>query len=659
MLYRKDNFLVYQFNDEKVYVEAWGTNGVRVRITKKENLRGERLSALIPSKPIEPEITIMDEKRDAKLVNGKITAEFKHNVLHFFNDKGEELLKEFWQGASGGRSVPHNSIWFQSRTWRVQAGGAYRVEYRFKAYENEKIFGMGQYQNDIFDRKGSTLEIVPRNTQAPVPFIYSNRNYGFLWNNPCAGRVTFGTNYTQWDCDSTDELDFWVTAGDCAAEIMAQYGEVTGTVPMMPDYAMGFWQCKLRYVNQEELLNVAREYYRRKIPVKVIIIDFWHWIHHGEWFLDPKCWPDPKAMYDELKSMGIELVVSVWPAMEKKSDNYAETLEKGLLLRANNGLPYASDCGDGNTFIDATNPEARAYMWEKIKKNYCSYGIFNFWLDCAEPEYLFADFDHYTYNAGPAAMTANQYPIDYTRTFYDGLREMGVESPISLTRCAWAGAQRFGTLLWSGDIWSTWESFKRQIPLGQNVGMSGIPWWNTDIGGFMGGDPRKPEYRELLTRWFQWGTFCPVMRLHGIREGVPQEGPEGYTPPNEIWTYGEETCKILEDHIFLREKMRPYITRCMKEAHEVGAPVIRPMFYEFPNDEKAWNLPYQYMFGSDLLVAPVLEAGARSVEAYLPAGEDWIDIRDGKEYAGGQMVTLDAPIESIPVLRRKSAEAMF
>jgi len=658
MYYQKEHRLVYQYNDEKVFVEAWGKDGIRVRITKKSALRGDRYSALLPAEPMKGEIVIEDQEQ-ASLKNGRIKAVFNHHVLTFYNEKGEELIGESWRGAPLGQAasfVPFaapDPVIFGSRRWRYE-GAAWRVQYRFKAYEGEKIFGMGQHTEELFDRKGCTLELAPRNKQASIPFYVSSRGYGFLWNNPAIGRVSFGSNYTEWEAELTDELDFWITAGDTPKEIERQYAMVSGTVPMMPDFAMGFWQCKLRYVTQEELLTVAREYYRRKIPVKVIIIDFCHWTKHGNWFLDPEFWPDPKAMVEELNSMGMEVVASVWPSVEMQSDNYKEMTERGLMVRNTHGQ-HNGEQGI-LTFVDVTNPDAREYLWEKIRKNYYSYGIRNFWLDCAEPEYSKPDFEQYMYDAGPAELSGNLYPLEYAKTFYDGLRAEGEEAPVSLIRCAWAGSQRYGALLWSGDIYSDWETLRQQIHLGQNVAMSGLPWWNTDIGGFMGGVSADPDFRELLIRWFQWGTFCPVMRLHGIRTG---EAKEGFTPDNEIWSYGDENDKIMEAHIRLRDKMLPYIRKCMQEAHEYGDPVIRPMFYEFPDDAKTWNLPYQYMFGSDLLVAPVLEKGARSVEAYLPTGEDWIDIRDGKEYKGGQNVMLPAPIESIPVLRKKSAQPMF
>ena len=226
---------------------------------------------------------------------------------------------------------------------------------------------------------------------------------------------------------------------------------------------------------------------------------------------------------------------------------------------------------------------------------------------------------------------------------------------VSLLRCAWAGSQRYGALVWSGDIHSDWETLRRQVCAGLNMGIAGISWWTTDIGGFSGGNPDDPAFRQLLVRWFEWGCFCPVMRLHGDR--VPStplynKAGERLNPTgagNEIWSFGEENTETLAKYIRFREAMRPYTRRVMEEAHELGRPVMRPMFYEFPEQECCWDMREQYMFGSDILVAPVLYEGQTEREVYLPAGARWTCVHDGKVYEGGGTVTIDAPLEVIPV----------
>ena len=323
--------------------------------------------------------------------------------------------------------------------------------------------------------------------------------------------------------------------------------------------------------------------------------------------------------------------------------------ETGLLMESDAGVPCCILFDESLTAIDVTNPETRIFVWDRVKKNYLDKGVKLFWLDCAEPEVSIPeDMFLYSYAAGPVEKIGNIYPRDYAKLFYEGQKACGVENPVSLVRCAWAGSQKYGALVWSGDIFTTWKAFREQIATSQSMAMAGIPWWTSDIGGFIDGDRDDEGFRELLLRWFEWATYCPVMRMHGARAGKREEGKD---PPNEIWSYGEEAYGIMKAHIEKREAMRPYIRKTMREA-EAGDPPVRPLFYSFPDDPKAWETPFEHMFGSDLLIVPVLEPGARSVTAYLPAGCRWEDTRDGAVYEGGSTVELAAPLESIPVLKK-------
>ena len=299
-------------------------------------------------------------------------------------------------------------------------------------------------------------------------------------------------------------------------------------------------------------------------------------------------------------------------------------------------------------------------MWDRVKENYYRKGIRIFWLDEAEPEYSVYDFDNYRYHLGSNMEVGNGYPVSYAQAFYEGMRAEGRKDVINLLRCAWAGSQRFGALVWSGDIDCTFETLRRQLAAGLNMGIAGIPWWTTDIGGFEGGDPDDPAYRELLIRWFQWGAFCPVFRLHGHR--IQKEPPSGFEDfllsggPNEVWSYGDEASRILEKYLRVRERLRPYISRIMKEAHEKGTPVMRPVFYDFPSDAGAWEQAEEYMFGPDLLVAPVMYPGIRRRTVYLPAGAAWTNAETGAPHPGGQDVEVDAPLECIPLFVRNDAK---
>jgi len=256
---------------------------------------------------------------------------------------------------------------------------------------------------------------------------------------------------------------------------------------------------------------------------------------------------------------------------------------------------------------------------------------------------------------GTNLQIGNIYPQLFSKTFYDGMQAQGQKNIVNLVRCAWAGSQRYGALVWSGDIHSSFEDLRKQICAGLHMGISGIPWWTTDIGGFGGGDPEDANFRKLLIRWFQYGTFCPVMRLHGDRKPTTKlYGEDGRSAlftggDNEVWSYGDEAYDILVKYMNIREKMRPYTRELMKQAHEKGTPVMRTMFYEFPEDGYCWEVEDQYMYGPDILVAPVLYEDVTSREVYLPGNIEWVQLHDGKIYQGGQRIVVDTPIDIIPV----------
>ena len=366
----------------------------------------------------------------------------------------------------------------------------------------------------------------------------------------------------------------------------------------------------------------------------------------------------------ELKEMGIELIVSIWPTVAVNAPFYQEMKERGELVRTEGGVNINMLMIDPTSFVDVTNPRARDFMWAQIKKNYVDRGIKAFWLDVAEPEYTRHDMECYRYYKGSSLEVGNIYPFQYSRMVYEGLLKEGEEKQVSLVRSAWAGSQRYGALAWSGDILSTFATFQKQVVCGLQMAMSGIPWWNTDIGGFHGGDVNDPEFQELLIRWFEYAAFCPVMRLHGDRS--PHKPPMstegggrcGSGADNEVWSYGEENYEIMKHYIEIREKLRPYTRRLMEESHESGAPVIRPLFYEFAEDKNAWDISNEYLYGPDLLVAPVTEYGKREWKVYLPSGENWVNVWTKEKISGGQWIICDAPLEQIPVFVRSGKEAL-
>ena len=644
--------LIWRNHGETLKITPWGADSLRVQSVPMGEIEDTRYALLEPEMCADTEICLDGET--ASIRCGRLTAGITMDGWHhyatitFRNQDGKVLLQE---------TSPANALSLKSRKFDPQLGGDYALTATFEGRDGEHIYGMGQYQEEQLDWKGCTLEMAHRNSQASVPFYISSLGYGFLWHNPAIGEVSFGKNRTTWRAQTTRQLDYWVTCGDRPEEISEHYARATGFAPMMPEYGLGFWQCKLRYWNQEQLLNVAREYHRRGLKVDVIVCDFFHWPRMGDYRFDPEFFPDPAAMVKELNSMGMQLMVSVWPQVSLNSENYEEMRQQGLLVRAEYGEQVGMRFVEDSMFFDATNPRARKYVWEKVRKNYFDAGIRVFWLDEAEPEYGTYEYANYRYHLGPNLQIGNIYPQAYARLFYEGMREEGMENPVNLLRCAWAGSQRYGALVWSGDIMSRWEDFRRQICAGLNMGAAGIPWWTTDIGGFHGGVITDEGFRELLVRWFQWGCYCPVMRLHGDRRPGERvyraDGTEVLSSggDNEVWSYGEEVYPILVKYMKRREEMRDYVRELMVQAHELGTPLMRGMWYAFPEDAACADLQDQYMFGDRYLVAPVLECGARSRSVYLSAGT-WKQVETGEVYEGGCRIEADCPLDVIPVFER-------
>lgn len=672
--------LLWTGDGEYLRVEAWGNNSVRVRAAKMHPILDENwaLEAKeeVPNDSL-PSIDIHESSNTAILRNGNIEVraeaknwrygssgyeEFRCS-LSFWNADGTLLFEELPEGGS---------LNLKARSYTAITGGDHAVKASFVAPEDEKLYGMGEYQQSVMNLKGCSFELAHRNSQASIPFVVSSHGYGFLWNNPAVGAAAFSKNRTEWSARSAQQIDYWVTAGSSPAIIEKQYADATGHAPQMPDWGLGFWQCKLRYWNQEQLLKVARTFKKKQIPLDLIVVDFFHWPYMGDYRFEKEFWPDPQAMVDELHSLGIKLMVSVWPQVSIDSENYVEMKSKNLLVKAERGEDFGMMFEGPSQYYDATNPQARSFVWEKCKQNYADFGVDAFWLDEAEPEYGSYDFENYRYYKGPNLQVGNVYPKDYNKGFYDGQLEMGRDGQIvNLTRCAWAGSQKYGALVWSGDVGSTFADLQAQITCAVHMGMAGIPWFTTDMGGFHDGDISSKSFRDLFLRWSQFSCFSPVMRNHGDRSLLQADGtmketitrsdgslrsPSG--ADNEPWSMGDEVERVLVKYIKLREVLRPYSKELFEQAHSEGQPLIRGLFYEFPDDEQAADLKDEYMYGPDLLVAPVLEEGARSRKVYLPGDMStaWTNLHTGEEFVGGINVDVDAPLDVVPVFARNGKD---
>jgi alpha-D-xyloside xylohydrolase len=661
--YHNDNgILEVRHRHEVIRIQAWGADSVRVRAAQYR-IPAESAGALGDTPPDGAASQVKVEGTSAALVNGRLRVEvtfdtaesYPEPLITFRDHDGAELLAErrehFWMPGA--------------RVFAGNRSGAYEVHQQFAAYPGERLYGLGQRTHGRLNLRGLALDLVQRNGEVSIPFVLSDRGYGLLWNVPAVGRVEFADNATRWQAGQAREIDYWFTAAPAPAEILARYADATGHAPELPAWASGFWQSKLRYRTQDELLEVAREYKRRGLPLSVIVADFFHWSAMGDYRFDDSEWPDPDAMVAELRALGVELMVSVWPTMSPLSENYAEFFDQGLLVGADQGVEFQQTIQDKGmatpmpvAFYDPTNPRTRDRVWELIERNYLSKGIRVFWLDASEPELNPAHPANLSLYAGPGAEVAGIYPRDNARLFAEGMAAAGQPPTVLLCRSAWAGAQKFGAAVWSGDIPATWESLRQQVRAGLNIAISGIPWWTTDIGGFHGGDARDPAYQELITRWFQYGVFCPLFRLHGDRQ---PRVPTGYAMtggPNEAWSYGDPAYQRIAAALRLRERLRPYIHEQMRAASRTGLPPMRPVFVDFPGDPGAWDVDDEFMFGPDLLIAPVLEPGARTRDVRLPAGAAWINAATGERHDGGTLARVPLSPDRIPVFAREEAEVL-
>ena len=646
---KTNNSLWYSLENEMVELQPWGRNGIRVQSAQSREIKQDWVSALINQGDHQASMELYSG--GASLQNGEIKARVNSKgELSFINARsGKELLRE----------KPIHALSIPARAYKDLKGDLFHIDCCFESYDDEHIYGLGQHQHDRLDQKGCVIELIQRNTEITIPFLFSSRGYGFLWNNPAVGRVELGYSATRWVAEAAPQIDYWITTGENPAEILSNYADVTGHAPEFPQWASGFWQSKLRYASQDELESVAREYRQRNLPLSVIVIDFFHWTRQGDWQFDPQYWPDPAGMVKRLEELGIKVMVSIWPTVSRLSKNYQEMWNKNFIIRNKLGsaaqmyfVDIQAEDGIYLHYYDSTHPGARKFLWESVKKGYYQYGIKIFWLDACEPEMLPFLPENLRFYTGDGEAVANSYPLDHVRGFYEGLLAEGETTPLFLCRSAWAGSQRFGAAVWSGDIMSTFSALRAQVKSGLNMGLSGIPWWTTDIGGFRGGDPTSAYFQQLIVRWFQFGAFCPIFRLHGHR--LPNTD-DFNGAANEIWSFGESAYEIIKKYMMLRERLRPYIMKQMSMASETGIPPMRPLFVDFPSDPICYEVEDEYLFGSDLLVAPVLDADISMRNVYLPANSIWRDAWTDQIYTGGQWISVEAPLDRIPLFLRGDA----
>jgi alpha-D-xyloside xylohydrolase len=549
----------------------------------------------------------------------------------------------------------------------------YTVGAGFRAPDDEHYYGLGENQEGELDHRQRPITcaanyLAPASPSYCVPFLVTNKGYGIVWDNPSSTVISPGFDgETLWTSTLGKRVSYFVIVGRDTDEIYQGYRLLTGVTQMLPKSAYGFIQCKQRYRSQEEILSVAKGYRERRLPLDIIVVDWFYYSKMGQYDFDPALWPDPAAMNRELHQENIESMISVWPRFAPGSRYYEELLGKGWFEhypdtgaatpdephpgKPVDGLPYDKAGSD----IDTTNPAAAQWWWNLVRDNIASKGFDFFWADETEPD---LPPDGAYLSIGPGTEYLNVYPLFHTAALYDGVRrDKPQQRALTLSRDAYLGAQRNGTIFWSSDVSPTWDTLRRQIPTGLNVAASGIAYTGNDIGGWQDlpyqHTPAHPplidpstarenvhnydDYPELYVRWFEYGAFLPTMRTHGTRLH------------NEVWSYGTQAGPILEKYLKLRYSLMPYLYSLGWFTHETGAPFMRALFMDFGKDEKVLGITDEYMFGPAILVAPVVQQGATTREVYLPEGTDWYNFWTNEKVAGGQTVRVKAPIDTIPL----------
>ena len=536
---------------------------------------------------------------------------------------------------------------------------SFLVRQAFLLDKDETIYGLGQQQNGRLNQRGQRNVLKQENTKVAIPFFQSVKGYGIFWDNYAP--TTFTDNLQELSFESLgDNADYYFMYGGNADGVVARMRELTGQAPMIPLWGFGYLQSKERYKTQFETVEVIEKYRALKVPIDGVIQDWQYWGNDSNWnamSFDSKTFPRPQEMVDKIHSMNAHLMIVAWPGFGPKTPQYKELLSKKMMIDFDTWPPKS-----GTKPYDVYNPTARSIYWHYLNKGVFSLNTDAWWLDSSEPDHINvkpADFEQPTY-LGSYNSVINAFPLQHIKGVYENQRKTTSDKRVFiLTRSAFAGQQRFGANSWSGDIVSSWETLQKQVPAALNFSMTGLPYWNADIGGFFLWNYKNPlqnkNYQELYVRWIQFGTFTPMMRSHGT------------DAPREIYQFGERgnwKFDAIEKYINLRYQLLPYIYSTAWGVTSRSESFMRALVMDFAADKNTHNTTDEYMFGRNLLVAPVLNSMyVNTVEGkatedfsviknravYLPVGTEWYDFWTGEKLKGGQEVQKAAPVDLIPL----------
>ena len=653
-------------------------------IKSPEGVAYEKQSLSVIAKP--EKVSFKADIQDNKIVLNtselSVSVDTGTGIVSYFSKDGKSLLAE----KSGMQFIDFDDAGTKT----------YQVYQPFILDREEAIYGLGQLQNGKMIQRNMTKNLVQGNVEDVSPFFQSTKGYGVFWDNYSPTLFTDNEVETSFRSEVGDCVDYYFMYGKNADGVIAQVRSLTGQAPMFPLWTYGYWQSKERYKSQEEVVDVVRKYRELGIPLDGIIQDWQYWGHNYLWnamdFQNPT-FNNPQKMIEDVHAMNAHMAISIWSSFGPMTKPYRELDKKGMLFNfttwPQSGLESWSpnmEYPSGVRVYDAYNPEARDIYWKYLNDGIFKLGMDAWWMDSTEPDHLDwkpEDMDTKTY-LGSFRRVRNAYPLMTVGGVYDHQRAVTSDKRVFiLTRSGFLGQQRYGVNVWSGDVASTWESFRNQIPAGLNFSLCGMPHWNSDIGGFFAGHYNKswnddsasknPLYQELYVRWLQFGTFNPMMRSHGT---------DVYREIYKFGKKGEPVYDAIEKMIGLRYSLLPYIYSTSWEVSNRQSSFMRALMMDFVDDRKVWDINDEYMFGKSLLVAPIAHAqytpeavvkvseeegwnrdGAKktktdvavdfmetkSTNIYLPAGTLWYDFWTNEKHEGGKEITKETTLDVIPL----------
>ncbi|MEM2697689.1 MAG: glycoside hydrolase family 31 protein [Ignisphaera sp.] len=621
-----ENGFEMPFGVGKIAIEFFDNNIVRVTHLPQSSYQVDSLVIVAKPRHVDVKVSRIDDEVVAS--SSEISVCVRGDVVEF--RFGGSLIKEVGRRAS---------------RQRLYGDEFYSFEQVFEIGSNSALYGLGQHAgysaHTAFNYRDSVVYLVQRNTDIAVPFLVSSSGYGILWDVYSMSVVESRGNSLRVWFEACDYLSYYIIYGPDIDRVIAGYRWLTGKAVMLPRYAFGYWQSKERYASQEELVSIAKTFREKRIPIDIVVQDWRYWGDYGwnAFKFDEKYYPDPKKMVEEIHRLNIRLAISIWPIFEKKTDVYREAEKIGCIMRGG-----ADDYGLLNVFKE----KCRDWFWSKINEAFYSIGVDSWWLDASEPEVrpllVYSTWQKTLEIDSGRRMVKylNVYPLLETEAVYKGQRRTSNKRVLILTRSGFAGIQRHGVVNWSGDITGDWTTLRTQIRAGLNYSLSGLPYWTTDIGGFFSGNPDTEGYRELFVRWFQWGAFCPIFRVHGTYY------------PKEPWRFGKEVEDILVKFIKLRYRLLPYIYTLAWMVYEQDYTIMRPLVMDFRDDENVYNIDDQYMLGPFIMVSPITTPSTFEREVYLPYGV-WYDFWGGDRIVGGKRIRVDAPLNRMPLHVRAGA----